>query len=161
MYYVATMKPADAEDDERIVRHQAERDGWGFTTVEQPDDIGQLLSKCDHDGSLLFDSLTALLANEMFLPDGAVNKQAAEKITGGLLPVIERFRDIVIVSDFLYSDAESFDSLTELYRKSLASLDRTAARHCEVVLEVVSTNIIVHKGKETFENGRFVIPELS
>ena len=39
LYYIATMKPVDAEDDERIARHRRERDGFGFTTVEQPFDI--------------------------------------------------------------------------------------------------------------------------
>ena len=35
LYYLATMIPADDEDRARIKRHLAERDGWGFTTIEQ------------------------------------------------------------------------------------------------------------------------------
>jgi adenosyl cobinamide kinase/adenosyl cobinamide phosphate guanylyltransferase len=81
LYYVATMKSADSEDDARIIRHKQERDGWGFTTVEQPVDIENILQKCDCNGSFLLDSLTAILANEMFPPpDYAVNEKAAEKI---------------------------------------------------------------------------------
>ena len=35
-YYVATMISADAEDDERIRRHIADRAGLGFETIECP-----------------------------------------------------------------------------------------------------------------------------
>ncbi len=34
LYYIATMIPHDEEDHARIRRHQTERDGWGFTTLE-------------------------------------------------------------------------------------------------------------------------------
>jgi len=80
LYYIATMKPIDREDDERIERHRQERKGWGFTTVEQAIDIENILNKCDIRGSFLLDSLTALLANEMFLCENIVNEEAAFKI---------------------------------------------------------------------------------
>ena len=151
LYYVATMISADSEDDERIQRHRDERDGWGFTTVEQPRDIAGILRTCDRNGSFLLDSLTALLANEMFLPGGRINENAAQKISGELLGLIESVENIVIVSDYIYSDALHFDLLTELYRKSLAELDRLAARRCDVVLEAAYTGIITHKGGEMFD----------
>ena len=146
LYYVATMISADHEDDERIQRHRGEREGWGFITVEQPRDIADILRGCEHSGSFLLDSLTALLANEMFPPGGDINENAAQKISGELIRVIEAIPRIVIVSDYIYSDALRFDPLTELYRKSLAALDSLAAKHCDVVLEAAYTGIITHKG---------------
>ena len=151
LYYIATMKPADYEDDERIARHRMERDGWGFITIEQPVNIEKILEKSDGSGSFLLDSLTALLANEMFLPDGSVNGEAAKKITGGLTQVINETKNIVIISDYIYSDAAFYDPLSEAYRKSLAEIDRVAAEICETVLEVTFANIIVHKGKTIYE----------
>jgi adenosylcobinamide kinase/adenosylcobinamide-phosphate guanylyltransferase len=59
--------------------------------------------------------------------------------------------NIVIVSDFIYSDAQAYDQLTEKYRASLAKIDRAAATHCDIVLEIVYTNIIIHKGKKHYE----------
>lgn len=151
LYYVATMHPADSEDEERIAKHRQERLGWNFTTVEQPVNIGGILQKCDPSGSFLLDSLTALLANEMFPPSGLPNEGVADRVTDGLLQVLRKVADIVIVSDYLYSDAALYDPLTEKYRKALASLDRTAAHLCEVVLEVAYTHVITHKGKEAFD----------
>ena len=151
LYYIATMKPVDAEDNQRIARHRHEREGWGFTTIEQPVDIEKILEKCGPDknrpdASFLLDSLTALLANEMFLADGSVNEQAADKIAGGLLQIMEEIKNIVIVSDYIYSDALVYDPLTEQYRKSLAKIDSAVAGNCDTVLEIAYTNVIVHKG---------------
>jgi len=151
LYYIATMKSVDTEDDERIIRHRQERDGWGFTTVERAFDIENILHECNRDGSFLLDSLTALLANEMFPPpDWKINEQAAEKIISGLLRILDSVDNIVIVSDYIYSDAFIYDELTEKYRKSLAEIDCAAAKSCDVVLEVVYTNVIIHKGQEIF-----------
>jgi adenosylcobinamide kinase/adenosylcobinamide-phosphate guanylyltransferase len=144
------MKPVDCEDDERIARHRREREGWGFQTVEQPIDIEKILDKCDHGSSFLLDSLTALLANEMFLPE-SVNENAAAKVTDGLRLVTNAIKNIVIVSDFIYSDAQVYDQLTEKYRESLAKIDKAAAAHCDIVLEIAYTNVIIHKGKKHYE----------
>ena len=145
LYYIATMRPVDAEDDQRVARHQKEREGWGFTTVEQPVDIEGILAKCDLGGSFLLDSITALLANEMFPHNGGINENAAKKITGGLLKVLDSVKNIVIVSDYIYGDAELYDPLTEKYRRSLAEVDRMAAKNCDAVLEIAYTSVLVHK----------------
>ena len=149
LYYIATMAPVDGEDNERIARHRKEREGWGFKTIEQPRDIENILQKCDTNGSFLLDSLTALLANEMFQPAG--KSYQLEKISAGLSEILNRVNDIVVVSDYIYSDAEIYEPLTEEYRKSLAVLDRLAAKLCDAVLEVSYTNVIIHKGKGVFD----------
>ncbi|MDR1804247.1 MAG: bifunctional adenosylcobinamide kinase/adenosylcobinamide-phosphate guanylyltransferase [Treponema sp.] len=158
LYYIATMKPFDAEDDERILRHRREREGCGFTTIEQPFNIEMILDKCDHNGSFLVDSLTALLANEMFpqhdMPEDRFNERTADKIKDALLLITNNISNIVIISDYIYSDALLYDALTEKYRKSLAEIDRAAAANCDVVLEAAYTNMIVHKGKDMF--GQFL-----
>jgi len=148
LYYIATMKPVDAEDNERIQRHRLEREGWGFMTMEQPVCIEEVLTKCDTGGSFLLDSLTALLANEMFPQGCDVDEGAAARIIGGLSRVLDEIESIVIVSDYIYSDALIYDPLTELYRKSLAEIDCFAARLCDVVVEVAYTGVVVHKNVE-------------
>ena len=150
LYYIATMAPVDPEDDERILRHQKEREGWGFATIEQQKDIRNILNTCDCGASFLLDSLTALLGNEMFLEDGSVNTQAHEKIWSELLEILNKVENIVIVSDYMYSDADIYDPLTEMYRKHLAGLDRLAAKQSDVVLEAAYNQIIAHKGGDVF-----------
>ena len=62
-YYIATMVPVDDEDRKRIGNHIRDREGQGFITKEISEDIAQVK---DLEGTLLIDSVTALLANEMF-----------------------------------------------------------------------------------------------
>ena len=156
LYYIATMNAVDQEDDARIARHQEERAGWGFTTIEQGYDIEAILDGHDHEGSFLLDSLTALLANEMFSPEKPLSADehfcatALQKVADGILSVLDKLPHIVIVSDYIYSDAFAFDPLTEEYRKCLAALDCLTAKHCDVVLEVCHTQVIFHKGRDVF-----------
>lgn len=150
LYYVATMRPCDNEDIERIERHRREREGWGFDTVEQPVDINKCLDSCDTDASFLLDSTTALLANEMFPGSDSVNMDAPARVAGELVSLCQQVREIVIVSDYIYSDAILYDELTDAYRRGLAYIDRTLAAVCDVVLEVAFGSITLHKGGEVF-----------
>ena len=161
LYYIATMNAADGEDQERIIKHQAERAGWGFITQEQPCNIANILTSCNRQGSFLLDSLTALLANEMFPPAGEVDENAPQRVATELTLVLQQIERIVIVSDYIYADALLFDPLTTLYRQSLAELDRVAAQYCDVVLEAAYTQVIVHKGADIFSQVQEVANEIS
>lgn len=144
LYYIATMRPADEEDHARVRKHRKERDGWGFTTIEQSGDMSTL--QADFSGSFLFDSVTALLSNEMFQADGTVDRTAYLRIAEELVQLAEKSENIVFVSDYIYSDAMKYDELSELYRKGLAWIDRALAQKCELVIEVAYGNIQVLKG---------------
>ena len=145
LYYIATMIPHDGEDTARIARHRAERVGWGFETLEQGRDILKCLDRADPRGAFLLDSVTALLANEMFDADG-FHPEAPEKIAAELTDFVERAPNIVLVSDFIYADAAFYDPMTEAYRRALAHIDRALAACCDCVLEIVGGCPILHKG---------------
>lgn len=146
LYYVATMLPVDDEDKERIVRHKKSREGKGFATVECGKDISQIMNVCD-TGTILLDSVTALLANEMFCSDGSVNKDAHIKIVNELKKVIDSVENIVFVSDYIYSDSQVYDELIECYRKSLSFIDCYLAKLANVVIDVSYTTLTFYKGK--------------
>ena len=146
LYYIATMIPHDDEDDARILRHRNERDGWGFETLECGADILSCLDRADPDGSFLLDSVTALLSNEMFAPDG-FHPEAPKKIAAELCEFVRLAPKTVLVSDFIYSDAALYDEWTETYRRGLAHIDCAVAQACDNVLEVVNGQIICFKGE--------------
>lgn len=152
LYYVATMQPVDGEDKARIERHRAERAGWGFTTLEISRNITQLMEQCDPRGSILLDSVTALLMNEMYTSDGQEDAGAAERIAREMEHVLARFPSVVIVSDYIYSDAELYDMAVERYRQGLAKIDRACAAMCDGVVEFASGVPIWHKGKELYDS---------
>ncbi len=146
LYYVATMIPWDNEDHACIKRHIEARAGCGFITIERGRDILSCLRDTDNSGTYLVDSATALLANEMFSEGENADMLAYERVGSELMAFAAEVKNAVFVSDYIYSDAECFDSLTEAYRRGLAKIDRTLAFLCDTVVEVCVRNNVIHKG---------------
>ena len=145
LYYVATMIPSGAEDDERIRRHLQDRAGMGFQTVECFRDIGSI---ADREGTFLVDNITSLMQNALFPPekDYEMDLSAAKTCAEELAWFAANVRHAVFVSDYIYSDAERYSESTERYCKCLADADRSLARICDVVMEVCAGIPIIHKG---------------
>lgn len=133
LYYVATMIPHDREDEERIHRHVISRAGKGFQTIEQGRNILDVLK--EFSGVFLLDSVTALLSNEMFQEDGYCDFAAGERVKDELVEFAKRGKNVVFVSDYIYSDANHFEDLSDEYRKDLAHIDRALAEVCDKVYE--------------------------
>ena len=147
LYYLATMVPKDMEDMERIRRHQRERAGYGFETVEVSESLLSVLNgRINPAGSVLLDSITALLSDAMFADDGTVDMEAYKRLADELLTLLRACPNIVLVSDWIFSDAWRYEALTEAYRKQLAWLDRKMAEACDVVLEATYGNLVTWKG---------------
>ena len=145
-YYVATMRPADAEDDARIAKHLADRAGWGFLTAEQPEHICGLLDTCDRDGAFLMDSVTALLSNEMFATDGTIDLTAPARVEQELLQLAAGVKNIVIVSDFIFTDGVCYDELTEAFRAGLGHIGCAVAEIADGVAELCAGVPVWYKG---------------
>ena len=146
-YYVATMISSGAEDEARIRRHVADREGMGFVTVECFRNILDCLETADKDGTFLVDSVTALLQNSLFPAEKnyELDPDAAKRCSDELVEFAGKVRHAVFVSDYIYSDAETYSETTERYRKCLADIDRRLAQVCDTVVEVSAGQHIIHK----------------
>lgn len=150
-YYWATMEPTDGEDAERIKKHLEDRAGWGFETLECAKNIASVLPRLDVESSVLFDSITALTANEMF---GTVSSgyfqtpdaEAGERALSELLQLANRVKNVVFVCDEVFGDGKIYDDLTETYRRTLAHICRALAEECDAVCEVVCGVPMLRKG---------------
>ena len=147
LYYIATMIPHDEEDHARIRRHVSERAGWGFETLECGRNLQGLLQcrdgvpPVDPRGVFLLDSVTALLSNEMFDANGRFDPDAAERVAADCTAFARATGNTVFVSDYIYGDAEKYDTMTEDYRRGLALVDRRLAAVCDHVMEVSAGTI--------------------
>lgn len=136
-YYLATMVPFDSEDRERIENHKKERENLGFETIEKAIDVGNIY--LDKDGTYLLDALTSLLLNETFeyekknLDINEVHK----KIIDDLKPLINNTKNLIIISDYIYSDGVIYNDYTESFKKNLAYIDKWVASKSNVVIERV------------------------
>ena len=108
----------------------------GFETVEAGRNICAAIKDCDPAGSYLLDSVTALLQNEIFPPEKnyALDLPAADRCARELLEFVRSVRSAVLVSDYIFSDAEMYDPMTEQSRRALAGIDRMLARECDTVV---------------------------
>ncbi|MCQ2420371.1 MAG: bifunctional adenosylcobinamide kinase/adenosylcobinamide-phosphate guanylyltransferase [Clostridia bacterium] len=136
LYYWATMQPTDEEDRLRIRKHLEDRAGWGFETVECGRALPAALPEIDPSGTVLFDSLTANLANEMFRENG-FDASAGERCIAELKTVSKYAANFVGVCDDLWRDGKNYDTWTESYRKELARICTGLAAEFDVVCEIV------------------------
>jgi len=147
-YYVATMIPTDDDDQDRIRKHLEDRSGLGFQTIEQGRGIENCLADLAPEATVLLDSVTALMMNELFVPelDYALDETAAQRVAQGLETIAKTVHNAVFVSDYLFSDAVRYDASTEHFRRGLGEIHQVLARICDTVLEVSSGQITLHKG---------------
>ena len=145
-YYLATLRPTDAEDRAIVARHLQERDGWGFTTLECACGILSALELAPENGTFLLDSVTALLANEMFRPDGSVDLTAGKRLANDLVRFSQLARSVVFVADFVFSDGRDYGALTEDYRSALGHIGVKLAQACGNVAELSASIPIWYKG---------------
>ena len=159
-YYVATMISTGEEDNERIRRHIADRDGLGFETVECFRNIMDCLQTADRGGVFLVDSVTALIQNSLFPIEQnyEMDPEAAHRCADELIQFARTVRHAIFVSDYIYSDAERHSESTEMYRKCLADIDRRLAKVCDTVIEVSAGQFIIHKSCHCEERSDVAIP---
>lgn len=146
LYYWATMEPHDDEDLARIRRHIADRDGWGFTTVERARDLTAGLAAIDPAGTVLFDSVTACLAAQMF-DGGDMDTDAPRRVAAQIAAISRHPANFVCVCDGIFAGGEDYDPWTAAYVGGLAHICRTLAAEFDVVCEMTMGLPHVWKGE--------------
>jgi len=139
-FYIAASKIFDSEMLERVKKHKAMRAGKNFITIEREKNLGGL--NFPEDSSVLIESLTAWLANEIFdsnKPDGA-----AERIFNDVQILKSKSKNLILVSDDIFSDGIIYDDSTEFYRKTLADLMIKIAAISNEVIEIISGEKLIH-----------------
>ena len=138
--YIATMKPYDKEDKERIKKHIQNRVGLNFTTLEVQRNLHEIVNNIKSDDTVLLDSITSLLTNEMFIGNEII-KNPSINILNGLKQIIKKAKNTVVVSDYIFNDAIEYDEVTEKFKRELAILNKELAKSCDNVIECSFGNV--------------------
>ncbi len=144
--YIATMKPFDEEDKERIKKHIKNREGFNFITLEVEKNLHEIVKNISEEDTILIDSITSLLTNEMFI-DNEIIKNPSVNILNGLKQIILKAENTIIVSDYIFNDAIKYDEITKNFQKELAIINRALAELCDNVIECSFGNMKCHKCK--------------
>ena len=133
-YYVATMQPFGEEGRIRIEKHKRQREGKGFETIEQYQNIGSALDCCDKEERpvVLVECMSNLLANECF---GEAGKP--DDIFDGCMKLYSECRHLVIVTNEVFSDSKTVNPEMEEYLKLLGKLNLLMGERADLVTEVV------------------------
>jgi adenosylcobinamide kinase/adenosylcobinamide-phosphate guanylyltransferase len=142
--YIATMKPYDEEDKRRIAIHIKNREGLRFITIEKHNKLHEIIDKIDASDTVLIDSITSLLTNEMFI-NNQIIFNPSETILNGLKQIILKAKNVIIVSDYIFNDAIKYDEVTENYKRELGKINKELAKLCDKVIECSFGNIKYHK----------------
>ena len=148
-YYIATMQIYDEEGKRKVERHRMLRGGKGFSTIEQPIDIGKAAEKMeDGERTALLECISNLTANEMFLEEiHGTEEVITEKIVGGIAVLNRELTHLVIVSNNVFEDGNVYDKTTMAYIRAMGRINQKLAEMADEVVEVVVGIPIVIKNK--------------
>ena len=146
-FYCATMVAYDDEDRLRIKNHRRERMNKGFITIEKPIDIDLIVDNTNKDSIFLIDSLTALVLNEMFRFEKTKTiDEMIEYINNELYRLVNKAKNVVIVSDYIFNEIDNYSIFTKDYLKLFGNVSTYLASISDTVIEIVATNPKVIKG---------------
>ena len=148
-YYIATMQIYDEEGKRKVERHRMLRGGKGFSTIEQPVDIGKAAEKMEaEDRTALLECVSNLTANEMFSGEVPGTEEViTEKIVGGIAVLNRELTHLVIVSNNVFEDGNVYDKTTMAYIRAMGHINQKLAEMADEVVEVVVGIPIVIKNK--------------
>ncbi len=140
--YVATCPRIDSEMDERILKHQQDREGAGWTTVEEPCDLAQAVrTVCDFD-IVLIDCLTLWVNNLLYRAEQQGTELTEELISEECDRVIaECYKhrgQIILVTNEVGMGLVPEHALTRRYRDLIGRCNQKFAGAADEAFFVVS-----------------------
>lgn len=132
--YVATMFPFDEESHARVRRHQNMRKEKQFTTEECYINIHKL--QVAEDTDILLECMSNLVANEMYMEQGAGENTVAA-VLEGIRHLKKQARNLIVVTNEVFSDGIFYDVETQKYLQYLGEINCGMAQMADKVTEVV------------------------
>ena len=74
-----------------------------------------------------------------------MNDNSSIKIVKGIKKIVQFFDNVVIISDYVFSDSIIYDQYTEQFRRELGNINIEIAKISDKVVECIFGNIQVHK----------------
>lgn len=135
--YIATMQPFGEEAQKRIKRHRKMREEKGFMTIECYTDLHRVMIK--KNTAVLLECMSNLVANELYTDDGELceDRFVIEKIVRGIQNLKEQTDTLVIVTNEVTADGDSYSEETKAYQSVLGKINQEVAAMADLVTEVV------------------------
>lgn len=132
LIYLAAMMVWDEEGQRRVSRHRAMRAGKGFLTVERFYDLEGYQPEA-REAVILMECMSNLLCNEYYRERQGVS----DRIFRGLVHLAGSCKDLIIVTNQVFSDGVRYNEETEDYIRILGGLNCRLGQLAGSVTEVV------------------------
>ena len=133
--YIATMQPFGAEGQARIARHRKMRAAKQFSTIECYTNLKEV--ELEPGSDVLLECMSNLTANEIFDPSGAGKARTEEEILAGVSRLAHQARNLVLVTNEIFSDGYRYEEETMEYQRILGNINVRLAEMADCVTEVV------------------------
>ncbi len=142
-YYIAAMRPYDAESEAKIARHRAQRADKGFVTFERYTELAGLTLPAR--GTALLECVCNLVANEMFDGEGR-ERDPVPAVLSGIESLARQSETLIVVTNDVGADGGGYAESTMRYVTAVGRINAALAARAARVLELVCGIPIVIKG---------------
>lgn len=142
--YIATMKPYGNEAKDRILKHKNMRENKGFTSVDCYENISAIKISTRYN-TILVECISNLLANEMY-SENCDKLILKHKICDDILKLYETAENLIIVTNDINCDVNSYTDDTLFYIKMLGEINQILVQKADIVVEIVCGIPIFLKG---------------
>ena len=157
LYYFATMqvREDDPECQKRIRKHQNQRAGKNFITIETPFlEVPDFSENSRQSGTGLLECVSNLLANLQFDREfnfcNFKNQDLPAQITGNILQLSARLENLVVITNEIFTERTPEDSAMREYLRNLGKINCSLAEHAEIVIEIQAGMPVIWKGENFF-----------
>lgn len=141
LYYIATMVPHGAEGESRVLRHQKQRRGKGYITIEAPMGLSGIMLPAE--AGVLLEDVSNLLANRMF---GGNEASCEECVMEEITTLSRACCNIVIVSISGGTLDGDYAGETAAYIATLRQVNAQLTAAADLVIEMRDGEPVLQKG---------------
>lgn len=150
--YIATGVPSDSEMQERIEKHQLDREigKYCWKTIERPTQIGDLADDFSSQDIILLDCVTTLLNNELFLLERMWDEPFLEKVKDtiitGITSIKKKAKTMIVVSNEVLNEPLLGTEIVFLYGRMLGKIHQLLVKEADQAFLVEAGIPIIMKG---------------
>ncbi|MFD1064544.1 bifunctional adenosylcobinamide kinase/adenosylcobinamide-phosphate guanylyltransferase [Oceanobacillus locisalsi] len=149
LHYVACGIPSDKEMQERIQRHQQDREQSGFSwrTWEQPVYLSPVANQFTTQDVILLDCVTTLLNNYLFQEKVHHENTVLELVRADIAALCEHAGKVIVVSNEVLQDMPYEEEFTQNYQRILGNVHQQIVKRADLAVLIESGIPVVKKGR--------------
>lgn len=163
LIYIASGTATDEEMENRIRKHQSDRAGHNWLTIEQPTRLEEALDEIQEGDFVLWDCLTTWLANELYdgwetgascIGQPGCMERKADEVIRTILAIAKRSTRFIIVSNEVLDEPVSNYEETRIYSEWIGLLHQQIVQLSSTAIEMDHGIAVYWKREEASRDER-------